>query len=347
VTVNMTDSFESMGTNLVSVNIMGRGTNRTVSPEQMQQFAIENPDLIDKLSPRISLSATLKVDSENMTTTCYGVNEYYADISKYEVAEGRYIQYIDIERRQKVCVVGSYIVSDLFGGISPLNEKIKINGESYTIVGILDKKDSGEQNSGDDLVMLPYTLATRMSQNASISSYQISAASKDKAEDAVTALKNFLYGIFGSENAYFVSSQSAMLDMINEMTGMLTMVLVGVAGISLLVGGIGIMNIMLVSVTERTREIGIRKSLGAKRKDIMSQFLIEAGTTSATGGVIGILVGIAGANLAGRLMDLTVAPSVGAVALAFGVSVAIGVTFGYFPALNASKLNPIDALRND
>lgn len=348
VTKDMTSQFESMGTNLINVNLMSRGGNRAVYPDQVQEFAEENPDLIDKASPRVTVgNATLKYGTDNFTTTCYGVNEYYGDISKYTVKEGRFIQYIDVERRQKVCAIGSYIANEYFKGVSPIGQQLKVNGETFTIISVIEEKDSSEEGSGDDFVMMPYTVATRLSKNARVGTYVISATSKEVAEDAVTAIKAFLFETYGTEDAYRVFSQSAMIEQINEMTGTLTLVMVGVAGISLLVGGIGIMNIMLVSVTERTREIGIRKSLGAKRKDIMSQFVIESGTTSASGGIVGIITGIGGAYLAGHLMKMTVAPSFGAILLAFGVSVTIGVTFGYFPALKAAKLNPIDALRNE
>ena len=179
-----------------------------------------------------------------------------------------------------------------------------------------------------------------------VSSYSFSATSKDTVEQAVEEINAFLLSIYLNSNAYNVFNQSEALEQVNELTGTMTMVLVGVAGISLLVGGIGIMNIMLVSVTERTREIGIRKSLGATPWDIMSQFVVEAITTGALGGVMGIILGIV-ASYAATLATMTVSISFTAIIIAFSVSVIIGVTFGYFPAKKASKLNPIDALRYD
>ena len=166
-------------------------------------------------------------------------------------------------------------------------------------------------------------------------------------EEATTLIDNTLYEVFENEDYYTISDMQEMVDEMEEMTSMMTMVLVGIAGISLLVGGIGIMNIMLVSVTERTREIGIRKSLGAKKKDIMRQFVIEAGTTSALGGVIGIAFGAAVAVALGQVIGIDAQPSLSAVGLSFGVSVFIGVFFGFMPANKAAKLNPIDALRYD
>ena len=166
-------------------------------------------------------------------------------------------------------------------------------------------------------------------------------------DDAEKRITNYLYSVFNDTNAYRIINQSEILEMVNDITGTITMVLVGIAAISLLVGGIGIMNIMLVSVTERTREIGIRKSLGATPWDIMSQFVVEAATTSSFGGFLGIALGIAAALFVGKLMDLPAKPSLGAVAVAFSVSVGIGMIFGYFPAKKASRMSPIDALRYD
>ena len=182
---------------------------------------------------------------------------------------------------------------------------------------------------------------------ASVSNYSFSATDKDLVNEAQAKIEAYLFSIFGNTNYYRVYNQADSLEQINELSGTLTLVLVGVAGISLLVGGIGIMNIMLVSVTERTKEIGIRKSLGGKRRDILLQFVIEAATTSALGGVIGIIFGCGVAGLAGKLLDMTTVISVNAVIIAFSVSVGIGIIFGYFPAAKASKLNPIDALRHE
>ena len=224
---------------------------------------------------------------------------------------------------------------------------MKVNGISYTIVGVLEEVQDGDEGGADDIVYLPYTLATGLSWNGRISSYAFSATEKELVDDAEKRITNYLYSVFNDTNAYRIINQSEILEMVNDITGTITMVLVGIAAISLLVGGIGIMNIMLVSVTERTREIGIRKSLGATPWDIMSQFVGEAATTSSFGGFLGIALGIAAALFAGKLMDLPAKPSLGAVAVAFSVSVGIGMIFGYFPAKKASRMSPIDALRYD
>lgn len=343
----MTSRFKDMGTNTITVNVMGRGTNRSLSVQDVEQIIEENPGYLEKYSPRVNASVTAKYEATSADTTVNGVNENYDEMQSIAVPKGRFIQYIDCERRQKVCVIGTYLAQKLFGGMNPVGEHLKINGSAYTVVGVLEEKADSEEGSADDIIYIPYTTATRLTGNANIGSYYITAADTDQIDTTVAIIKSKLYSVFGDEDAYRVTSMSEMIDMVDEMTGSIALVLVGIAGISLVVGGIGIMNIMLVSVTERTREIGIRKSLGAKRKDIMRQFIIEAATTSSAGGIVGILLGIAAAYVAGVLMDMSVAPSWNAVLIAFSVSVAIGMIFGYFPANKAAKMNPIDALRYD
>ena len=343
----MVDMFQSMGTNLISVNITGRGGNRAVSVSDIMELAEENADLISLISPSVTTSVTLKNDTESLTTTCTGTNEMYPDIKKITVDQGRYIEYVEVEKRQKVCVIGTYTASELFGTKAAVGKTLKINGETYSVIGVLEETADGEEGSSDDAIYIPYTLATSISWMRGVNSYVLSARSEDTVDGAMNKLESYFLSIFGSADYFNIMSQQEMMDQMDEMTGMMTSVLVGIAGISLLVGGIGIMNIMLVSVTERTREIGIRKSLGAAPWDIMSQFVVEAATTSACGGVIGIVFGIAAAYAAGKIMDMSVKPSFGAVAVAFGVSVGIGIIFGYFPAKKASRLSPIEALRYD
>ena len=345
---DMSSSFESMGTNLITVSIRGRGGNITIDPDDMQELAGENPDSIAYVTPSVSImNATAKYKTNNLTTSAVGCNEYYTDIKNVKVSSGRFITYLDCEKRQKTCLLGSYIVQELFEGISPIGEEIKINGNTFTVVGILEEKADSEESSDDDIILIPYTSASRLSRMDSISSYSFSAVSTDEVEEAMSAINKKMGEYFSSSDYYSVFSASQALEQVDEIMGTVTLVLVGVAAISLLVGGIGIMNIMLVSVTERTREIGIRKSLGAKRKDIMSQFVVEASTTSSVGGIIGIVIGIVSAYGVGSLFDMTVKPSWYAVIIAFSVSVVIGITFGYFPANKAAKMHPIDALRQE
>jgi len=310
----------------------------------MYKLAEENSALIAGLSPTVSVSLTAKNGNDSIDTTGTGVSEDYFRIKNYEVSEGRFIQYADIASRLNVCVVGNYVAQELYGSRA-LGQEIKLNGNVFTIVGIMTEEDDSTEGSTDDVLFIPYSVAARLSGNATISSYSFSAADEDSAAELKTVLENYLYEVFSSDDYYRVMSMSEMLDTMTDVMGKLMLGLSAIAAISLLVGGIGIMNIMLVSVTERTREIGIRKSLGAKRKDIMRQFIIEAGTTSSIGGIVGIILGIFFAKIAASLMDFSASASIAAIAIAFFVSLSIGVIFGYLPASKAAKLNPIDALR--
>ena len=271
----------------------------------------------------------------------------------YEIAQGRGIQYMDIENRTNVCVVGQYLNMAYFGG-NAVGQTLKLGSKTFTIVGVMAAEtDDLEEGGTDDCVFLPYSTAARMSFTGTISNYTMTVQDKDNISGAITVVENALYQIFEDDDAYNVSSMSEMLDTMNSMVNMIIYILAAIAAISLVVGGIGIMNIMLVSVTERTREIGIRKALGAKEGAIMRQFVIEAATTSALGGVLGILAGFGLSSVAtvviANMMEakLTVSPSLGAVLLAFCVSTGIGVVFGYLPAKKAARLNPIEALRFD
>ena len=344
---DMTSQFESMGTNTLTVNIMGRGTNRSYSINDMENLIDDNSDYFTGYSPVVSASITMKYGSKSVDTTAKGVNELYDDMQTVGISEGRFIQYIDAERRQKVCVIGTYIVSEIFDGADALGKTVKVNGSSYTVVGVMSKIADSTADSSDDIVYIPYSTATRLSSNAVISSYMVSCKDTDHIDECMAIIETALNKVFTSSDYYRVTSMSEMIDTVNTMMSSISAVLVGIAGISLMVGGIGIMNIMLVSVTERTREIGIRKSLGAKRKDIMRQFIIEAATTSSVGGLIGIAAGFILSYVASIVLDMTSATSVSAVLIAFSVSVSIGVIFGYFPANKAAKMNPIDALRHD
>ena len=346
MTQDMSETFESMGTNLITANITGRGAARSVSADDLYAFAEENADLIAAVTPTVDVSATVKSGSTQLSSTgVTGVGEDFCQIKNYALTEGRFIEYIDILRRQQVCVIGSYVAQELFAGQDPLGQQLRINGNAYTVVGVLAEKAGSEEGSTDDHLFIPYTNAAKMSFLSTISNYAFSARDENTVELAKAAIEGMLYQKIGDDDAYSVISQAEMLSSLSDLTGTVMLVLVAIAAVSLLVGGIGIMNIMLVSVTERTREIGIRKSLGARRRDILRQFVIEAGTTSSVGGVLGILMGVAVATAAGGLLGISSKPTVNSIALAFLVSLGIGVIFGYLPARRAARLNPIDALR--
>ena len=338
---NITSSFARLGTNTINVMIMRGGA---VEVKDMETFALEHSEYFSAYSPNVSMgNATVKNRTESITSNISGVNEMAELIDSIELAQGRFICYMDCESRRRVCVIGSYIVGELAVG---LGDSIRINGYHFDVIGVIAQKDGGTAGSGDDVIYLPYTTTIRLGRSQ-VSNYKLMVEDLNQVSEASDALTAYLTEATGSENNFRLLSAQAMTDTVNELTGTLSLVLVGIAAISLLVGGIGIMNIMIVSVTERTREIGIRKSIGAKQRDIMSQFLIEALVTSAMGGLLGIAAGIGLSVPLGRLMNLTAAVSPMAVGVAFGVSAGIGVIFGYFPALRAARLNPIDALRHE
>ena len=348
----VTDSFSDMGTNTLTVTVMSRGSTRTLSVDEMYEIVDENSQYLDLCSPTVTMPGYVKIGSETITSTSVqGVSEDYFSISGDTVASGRGLQYSDMAARGKVCVIGAYLNLAYYGG-NAVGQTLRVGGQSLTIVGVLAQTDEDlEEGGSDDCIYLPYTTASRLIGD--VSSYIITMQSEDYIDESVAVLESALYEVFASDDYYTVTSMSEMLETMTSMINILVGVLAGIAAISLVVGGIGIMNIMLVSVTERTREIGIRKSLGAKERYIMQQFVIEAACTSALGGIIGILLGdglsIAASTVVTRLMEetLTVAPTLSAVALAFGISVGIGILFGYLPAKKAASLNPIDALHYD
>jgi len=338
------EQFEKMGSNLLQVHIMGRGSSRTVDDNDMFELAEKYPEYIRAVSPSVTVSATLKIGNETYTSTTTGVSEDYLTIKALEMAQGRFIQYIDVARLQNVCVIGSYVNQEDFRN-NGLGQTLSLNGNEYTVVGVLTESADNSSSGDDNSIYIPYTNATRLNGNSRITQYLFSAVDKDSSIKAKALIESKLQKVFEDDDAYMVISMSEMMDVMGTIQGTVMTVLVAIAAISLLVGGIGIMNIMLVSVTERTREIGIRKSLGARGRDIRRQFIIEAGTTSAVGGVVGIILGISLAGIAGKIVGITAVPSPTAILLSVGVSVAVGVIFGYLPAGKAAKLNPIDALR--
>ena len=347
VTGQVTDVFETIGMNNISVNITSRGSTRTVDPDDLYELVDENSDIISYISPTVNANAVIKApsDADNVRGAITGVDENYDKIKDMTVEQGRFLQYIDVAKEQKVCVIGTYYEKEYYERGKALGEIIRINGEPYTIIGVLEEKAESAENSSDQCIYIPYTKASKMSWNSSIGSYVALAADSDKIDAATDLLKKSLTEIMGSSDYVTVTATKEILDQLTSITDTLKIALICIAGISLLVGGIGIMNIMLVSVTERTREIGIRKSLGAKKKHIMQQFVFEAGTVSGLGGILGIALGIGASSVAGKLLGISVVASPGAIIVAFSVSVAIGIIFGFLPAKNAANLNPIDALR--
>ena len=338
------DQVASLGADIVTVSITDSDSGLTT--DQVKE--LESLSLVDSATPYQSLSATLSRDGETSEKArIMGVGSEYVSLMGYSIAAGRDLSKIDVDNYTKAVVIGSELAEEFWSADpeSAVGETIRVNGDSYTVVGVLKSTGSSMGNNVDQMMLVPITTAKYLGSGGTVTSLYVKASSKDAASDAATQVKQYLGQTCGiSEDDMDVSTQDMMLDAMQDINNTLSLLLGGIAGISLLVGGIGVMNVMLVSVTERTREIGIRKSLGARRKDIMVQFLMEALVLSVLGGIIGIVCGFAGGQVA-VLAGASFAPGVKMVILAFGVSVAVGLVFGILPARRASRLRPVEALR--
>lgn len=338
----VTEQIEGLGSNLLTINVYDNRSDLDLSEvEQMKKLGG-----VAAVSPYISSYYTIKNGSSSMEDIkVEGVVSDYQSIREYELTSGRFISATDNENRLKVAVIGQDIAVELFSSLDVEGQSISIDGSRYEIIGVLEEQGDDESGSGDELVMIPFITAQRQIKNTTISTIYASAASSDMVTAAQASIDNYLKGFTTDEDGYSVNSQDSILESLSEVTDTQTAMLGSIAGISLLVGGIGIMNIMLVSVMERTREIGIEKAIGATRKDILLQFLIEAIIVSGVGGIIGALLAQFGSGFVGTLMETEVVVQTNIQLIAVGFSVVVGVGFGIYPAIKASKLNPIEALR--
>lgn len=311
-------------------------------------LAIRNLPNIAYSSPMVRSSYVVVNGNKNWTTQVYGVNSEYQYVSSLGVAEGRYWTNQEFEGRERVAVIGKTIATNLFGEESPLGKKIRINNSPFTVIGVLEEKGYSFQDQ-DDRILCPFTtVQERMMGITYVNSISLTTTSNDVMSQAETDITNLLRTrhrlTAGEENDFSISNSQDILETMESTTQSLTIFLGSIAAISLIVGGIGIMNIMLVSVTERTKEIGIRKALGATYRMIVMQFLIEAVTISIAGGLIGVIAGIAISQLIPHLIEMSTVITAEPVIGSFLFSVLIGLIFGLYPAQKAAKLNPIDAL---
>jgi putative ABC transport system permease protein len=360
----VTEQFQSLGSNLLVVT-PGAARFRGVSFGASSGKSLTNADVdaigqlgtaIVAIAPEYDSRAQVVYGSQNTQTTVDGVTPEYLTVRNWQVASGRFIEDLDIKSQAKVVALGATVATDLFGsaGANPLGKMVKINRENYQVIGVMASKGSaGGFENQDDLVFIPLSTAQVRfggAGNTTVQSISVQAASADKmdlAQAQLTAIMRARHGLTGSQsNDFIIQNQTQMVQIVQETSQTFTVLLSSIAAISLVVGGIGIMNIMLVSVTERTREIGIRKAVGAKRRDILSQFLVEAVVLGFVGGVVGVLAGYAGAQLVTPLLGGTRAlVTSGSVVMAMTVSIAVGLFFGIYPASRAAALHPIDALR--
>lgn len=348
MTREMKSSFGSMGVNNVTVNLMGRNGDVILTEKDMYDYAKKHKDTIKAVMPNVGFQTTIKGTADKMEgVNITGVDEQYAKLNEKELDKGSFINYMDVSNLEKTCVIGSYIDLKVFKQKADIGDILKIDGEEYIIKGILKETADNVEWSEDNCIYIPYTTAARQARIGSIGSYSLMAKDTNLVEKVTSEINDYLFKIYHDKKFYSATNLINMLKEINLQLGMMTALLAGIAGISLLVAGIGIMNIMLVSVTERTREIGIRKSLGAKKRDIMRQFVMEAGMTSGIGGIAGILLGAFASIQIGNAIGFNAAPSLSVVLISFGISAGIGITFGYLPANKAAKLNPIEALRSE
>lgn len=344
-TGEITGQIESLGSNLLQVRFTGtEPTYLTLSDLKK----LEQDPNIKGVTGVVSTTTNIKAGDESDSYSVEGVTSVYQDITGQVIKEGRFICDVDTEAHTYNAVVGSGVADDLFGTKDCIGNTLNIEGYDFTVVGLLEESSTMLANK-DDTIIIPLTTAQRLFSDKEFTYVYVSASTPEVVDAAETATDDFLIRELHEDKddntRYMIINQNAILDVMNEVMSVMTILLSGIAAISLLVGGIGIMNIMLVSVTERTREIGIRKAIGAQKSDILSQFLVEAIVLSVAGGIIGIGLSFLGLQVIGTAMDIGMAMKVGTIALALGFSAFVGVIFGIYPANKAANLNPIDALR--
>lgn len=351
------NSISSLGSNLLMV-MPGAPRTPGIRPSagSMKSLKVSDYEAISKLdgvraaSPMTNGSYVVIYQNKNWTTSVSGVSYNYLDVNNWSMKSGRFLSEKNVQNRERVAVVGKTVVKNLFGDEDPVGAEIRVKNIPFRIIGVLNSKGSGAMgNDQDDMVIIPYTTAMERVEGVDYLR-MIYVVGKDengidRLQSDIENLLRVRHGIKDTNlDDFNIQNMNSIMETMEETTGTLTLFLGAVAAISLVVGGIGIMNIMLVSVTERTREIGIRKALGATYSVIVTQFLIEAVVISLMGGIIGIILGIGSSKLIGMASGMSTVISIPTIGMSFAFSMAIGLIFGIYPARKAAKLNPIDAL---
>lgn len=351
------NSISSLGSNLLMV-MPGAPRTPGVRPSagSMKSLKVSDYEAIAKLdgvkaaSPMTNGSYVVIYQNKNWTTSVSGVSYNYLDVNNWSMKSGRFLSEKNVQNRERVAVVGKTVVKNLFGDEDPVGAEIRVKNIPFRIIGVLNSKGSGAMgNDQDDMVIIPYTTAMERVEGVDYLR-MIYVVGKDengidRLQSDIENLLRVRHGIKDTNlDDFNIQNMNSIMETMEETTGTLTLFLGAVAAISLVVGGIGIMNIMLVSVTERTREIGVRKALGATYSVIVTQFLIEAVVISLMGGIIGIILGVGSSKLIGMASGMSTVISIPTIVMSFAFSVAIGLVFGIYPARKAAKLNPIDAL---
>ncbi|MDO5423490.1 MAG: ABC transporter permease [Eubacteriales bacterium] len=341
-TGSILDSMEDLGGDQIIVTVTDRHKKLTYS----ELNELSGADGINQVSPYLSGNGIAKAAGNSTDISITGVTPVYQDVQGFDLELGRNFTDLDLENRLDVCIVGTGVAMDLFGTTNVCGSSIRISGIDYQIIGVLEEDDTAMMGSDNSSVYLPLTNAQRLLKQTAITTFYITAADENNLSEAQDAIDHYLLQKFGSDDSYTIINMSNIMDMMNTVLDTLSIMLAGIAAISLLVGGIGIMNIMLVSVTERTKEIGIRKAIGAQRSDITVQFMIESVLISLIGGIIGMVISQLVLSILNVLFtDYHFAISLPVGALALGFSIGVGLIFGIYPANKAAKLKPINALR--
>ncbi|SHI16502.1 putative ABC transport system permease protein [Sporobacter termitidis DSM 10068] len=348
----MKEYYESMGTNKISVYVYKfNGEDVT---QDLYDYCLGLKNLVLGVTPSSSFGGPVKYMTKSTDQNQqYGMppvylgSDLYSMCNNYKLQEGRDLCWLDVKNYNQVVVIGAKLKEFLFDYKDPIGEKIQIGGQKFEVIGVYEAKGSEQNWFMDYMAVVPYSMSRILTKTSMMGEFTVKAKSAEATTEAITRLTGFLSGRISDKDGYFnVYTDNTWMQQNDEQNKMMSLVLGGIAGISLLVGGIGIMNIMLVTVRERTREIGIRKAIGGARKSILIQFLIEAGVICGTGGIFGIILGYLGTLVAGKLiLNIVLLPSAPMTIGAFAFSVILGISFGMYPAVKASGLQPVVALR--